>query len=267
MSSNEPAKPNHLEPSPLGTKEYWDNLYTTEITNHTQDKSDVGTIWFSGSSAEDKILPFLDEKIVGEKILGAEVGANNCSFLDLGTGNGHFLLRLRGVSEEDEDDDEEDGRQTWRGRMLGVDYSEKSIEFARRIVGDKKAEMESEVEFLWWDIMTQDPFAAGVLSGEQGNGWDVVHDKGTFDAISLSEEQDENGRRVCEQYKEKVVPLVREGGLLLLTSCNWTAEELKAWFEGGGLRTVGEIGYRSFSFGGKKGQTISSVCFMKQSSS
>lgn len=151
--------------------------------------------------------------------------------------------------------------------MLGVDYSERSIEFARRIAADKKDIMESDIEFMWWDIMAQDPSSAGVLSGKQANGWDVVHDKGTFDAISLSDEKDENGGRICEQYREKVVPLIREGGLLLLTSCNWTAEELKAWFEGGALTTVGEIGYRSFSFGGKKGQTISSVCFMKKSSS
>ena len=52
-------------------------------------------------------------------------------------------------------------------------------------------------------------------------------DKGTYDAISLS--PSEAGRkRVC--YIESVAALLSAGGLLVITSCNWTAEELKAQF-------------------------------------
>jgi len=110
----------------------------------------------------------------------------------------------------------------------------------------------------------------------------VVLDKGTFDAISLSEERDGRGRRVVEGYKEGVVAVMKEGGGLLVTSCNWTEVELRGWFEdadageGGdagdgreegqgrvGLRFERSIEYRSFSFGGRKGQTISSCCFRK----
>ena len=182
--------------------------------------------------------------------------------LDLGTGNGHFLFRLR---ERDSDTDKEDDEGGWKGRMLGVDYSEKSIEFARRIAGDKgvgSGTGEREVEFRWWDVISQDPVGV-VLEGKNEKGWDVVLDKGTFDAISLSEEKDENGRRICEGYKERIVPLIREEGILLVTSCNWTEEELVAWFQGGVLEYLDTIKYKSFSFGGKKGQTISSVCFRK----
>ena len=177
--------------------------------------------------------------------------------MDLGTGNGHFLFALR----EGEEDGEGNG---WAGRMLGVDYSERSVEFAKRIAGDKGygEGSEKEVEFRKWDIMTEDPSGV-VLSGANEKGWDVVLDKGTFDAISLSEEKDAQGRRICEGYNERVVPLVREGGILLVTSCNWTEEELEKWFAGGELEILGRIEYRSFSFGGKKGQTISSVCFRK----
>ena len=111
-------------------------------------------------------------------------------------------------------------------------------------------------------MIVQDPKGV-VLEGENEKGWDVVLDKGTFDAITLSEEQDESGRRICEGYKERVMPLIREGGIFLVTSCNWTEEELGAWFKGEGLEFVESIAYKSFSFAGRKGQTISSVCFRK----
>jgi hypothetical protein len=176
-------------------------------------------------------------------------------------------LRAGGGDDEagDEGEEEGDGKEGWGGRMLGVDYSEKSIEFARRIAGDKgfgAGTGRREVEFKWWDLMSEDPVGV-VLEGGNEKGWDVVLDKGTFDAISLSEEKDASGRRICEVYKERVVPLIREGGILLVTSCNWTEEELIAWLEGGELEYVDTIKYKSFSFGGRKGQTISSVCFRK----
>lgn len=240
----------------------WDNLYITELSNHALDPTDEGTVWFDDSAAEDKVLSFLQKKIEEEQILGPDISKSNCSFLDLGTGNGHFLFALR-EGEEDEEEEEGEGNG-WAGRMLGVDYSERSVEFAKRIASDKGygEGSEKEVEFQKWDIMTEDPSGV-VLSGVNEKGWDVVLDKGTFDAISLSEEKDAQGRRICEGYKERVVPLVREGGILLVTSCNWTEEELEKWFAGGELEILGRIEYRSFSFGGKKGQTISSVCFRK----
>ena len=187
--------------------------------------------------------------------------------MDLGTGNGHFLFALREGGDEEEEDEGKDGQEKggWGGRMLGVDYSEKSVEFARRIAGGKgfgKGAGVREVEFRWWDLMSAEPDGV-VLEGTNENGWDVVLDKGTFDAISLSEEKDANGRRMCEGYKERVVPLVRGGGILLVTSCNWTEEELVAWFQGDELEYLDTIKYKSFSFGGRKGQTISSVCFRK----
>ncbi|KAF8864092.1 putative S-adenosylmethionine-dependent methyltransferase of the seven beta-strand family [Acephala macrosclerotiorum] len=265
MSAEPPTKPTHLEPSKLGTKEYWDNLYTTEISNHCLDPSDEGTIWFDDSSAEDKILSFLSEQICENRILGPDTTRENCSFLDLGTGNGHFLFSLRGAGEEDYEEEEGEG---WGGRMLGVDYSERSVEFAKRIARGKgfgENDEGKEVEFKWWDLMSQDPVRV-VLEGRNEKGWDVVLDKGAFDAISLSEEKDGQGRRICEGYKERVVPLVRAGGIFLVTSCNWTEEELRGWFEGGELEYVDTIKYKSFSFGGRKGQTISSVCFKRLSS-
>lgn len=260
----------------------------------------MGTIWFDDSSAEDKVVHFLNREVFEKDLLGVGEGRRRGDFslLDLGTGNGHFLIRLREGEEEDSEEEEQEEEEggpkedadlgkRWVGRMMGVDYSEKSIEFARRIAQDKREERaerekedgrtneegESEIEFVTWDIMKEDP-SPRVLSGKQTRGWDVVLDKGTFDAISLSEETDANGKRIFEGYRERVLALVREGGMAIVTSCNWTEGELIEWFVGkregerGGegrdrFEVLRKIEYRSFSFGGVKGQTVCSVCFKK----
>jgi EEF1A lysine methyltransferase 2 len=110
-----------------------------------------------------------------------------------------------------------------------------------------------------------------LLTPPNEKGFDVVLDKGTFDAISLAEERlggdaDGEGKRLCEGYKDRILPLVKEGGLFLVTSCNWTEEELRRWFGGGELAFETGLRYRSFRFGGREGQSISSVCFRKRKS-
>lgn len=153
------------------------------------------------------------------------------------------------------------------GRTMGVDYSQRSIELAKRIAEGNgygtTGSMKPEIEFEHWDIMKDTPGDI-ILSGDNADGWDVVLDKGTFDAISLSEEKDENGVRICEAYRDRVVRLVREQGILLVTSCNWTEAELKEWFECEELEVLDTIKYRSYRFGGREGQSISTVCFRRR---
>ncbi|KAG8161783.1 hypothetical protein KVR01_008770 [Diaporthe batatas] len=270
MADNQPSIPNHLEPSELGTKEYWDNLYKREIVNNASDPNDRGTVWFDDSDAEAKLLQFLEDLEEGTTTAAADgdgigggashepvaLDKHSTSFLDLGCGNGSLLFALR-----------EEG---WRGRCLGVDYSGESVALARQIAGSGAVAGDEEVEFAEWDVL-RGGYGA-VLLGAQARGWDVVHDKGTFDAVSLSDEADARGRRVSEGYKGRVLRLVRPGGLFLVTSCNWTEAELEGWFgEGsagveGGARfvRVGRVEYPSFSFGGVKGQTISTLCFQRR---
>lgn len=102
-------------------------------------------------------------------------------------------------------------------------------------------------------------------------GFDIVHDKGTFDAVSLSSETDSTGKRVCERYPAIARGLVRKGGFLVVTSCNWTEEELVRWFvkdgdgdsDGKGLRVWGRVEYPRFRFGGREGQGVCTVCFVR----
>lgn len=171
------------------------------------------------------------------------------TFLDLGTGNGEMLFLLR-----------ENGG--FKGRVVGVDYSPASIHLCRQIAMKKGyalgPSLRGGMEFTQWDIMNMAPPPQWI------EGWDVVLDKGTFDAVSLSAETDGQGRRVCEGYREKAEGLVKKGGLLLVTSCNWTEEELKGWFGGRELEVVGRVEYPAFKFGGMTGQSVCSVCFRKK---
>ncbi|KAF4535933.1 S-adenosylmethionine-dependent methyltransferase [Lasiodiplodia theobromae] len=256
------AHPTHLDPSDLGTKAYWDACYEREIANHAEHPSDEGTVWFADANAEERMVSYLDDLADDWRLIkgddegfedesAAEAERDCTSFLDLGTGNGHLLFALRD--------------EGWRGRMVGVDYSARSVELARRIAAERAKEEEkaaaADVDFEEWDILGEEPRQEWL----QG-GFDVVLDKGTFDAISLSAETDAQGRRIFEGYREKVEPLIKPGGLLLITSCNWTADELKAWFvvEGGLLEYEDKIKYSSFTFGGRSGSKVCSLCFKKK---
>ncbi|KAL9084434.1 MAG: hypothetical protein Q9165_008072 [Trypethelium subeluteriae] len=228
------------------------------------------TIWFADSNASPKILAYLDS-LAQDGLLDP----SSTRFLDLGTGNGHMLLELR-----------EEG---WAGEMLGVDYSEGSVSLARNVaaattardemmaeesnmegvevIGDGAVKVDADrvvsanlLHFTIWDILHDQP---GDWLGE---GFDVVLDKGTFDAISLSAETDGQGRRAFEGYRERVERLVKVGGFFLVTSCNWTEEELRGWFDAGKLTYWARLKYPTFTFGGVKGQTICSLCLKRQTS-
>lgn len=226
------------------------------MRNHAADPSDIGTVWFDDSDAETKVVDFLSDLASSSSLPSPPPDApckETASLLDLGCGNASLLFTLRAAG--------------WTGRARGVDYSPQSIALARQVAASKAAEADSPlpVELAEWDVVAG-PLDA-VLDGAQARGWDVVLDKGTFDAVSLSDERDARGRRrPCEAYRDRVVRVVRPAGLLVVTSCNWTEPELVEWFAGGhrpGFAVTGRVRYRTFSFGGVKGQTISTVCFRK----
>lgn len=156
--------------------------------------------------------------------------------------------------------------------MLGIDYSATSIKLARQIEwrksqerSDKEAvESSTPVSFEEHDILSR-TLPSHMMCG----GFDVVLDKGTFDAISLSSERDVAGRHICETYCSFVKPLIRDGGLFIITSCNWTEIELLAWFgsrdasEAGTFKLKDRIKYPKFTFGGQTGQSVVTLCFEK----
>ncbi|KAL8843968.1 MAG: hypothetical protein Q9176_001663 [Flavoplaca citrina] len=238
--------PTHLDPSELGNKEYWETTYSNDLTTHTQNPTDTGTIWFSTSNASTLTIAHLLS-------FSPPLPKPTTTFLDLGTGNGEMLFLLRS----------EGG---FTGSMLGIDYSPASIELATRVARQKGYDTDEEIRFREWDILWEPTAENGWEEGQ----FDVVLDKGTFDAISLNEETDGLGRRVCEGYRDRVVKMAKVGGRFLVTSCNWTENELKEWFEGKvgdgsshGLEFEGRVEYPKFRFGGNEGQSVYGVCFRR----
>ncbi|OAA58798.1 hypothetical protein ISF_06581 [Cordyceps fumosorosea ARSEF 2679] len=271
-------KPKHLDPSELGTREYWDKLYTTEIANHAANPDDIGTVWFDDSDAESKMLAFLDRLAGNIPDSGSEASSSSdpesssspqtvtatslckesASIVDLGCGNGSILFALRA--------------RGWLGPLAGVDYSAHSIRLASQIAAAASTQEPPSsfaIRFVECDLLHGPPLSSLLPAP---NTFDVVLDKGTFDAISLSDATDDRDRRACEGYRARVLPLLPVGGLFLITSCNWTEDELRGWFVGGEgvdgavFEEAGRVKYRSFSFGGVSGQTISTLCFRKVSS-
>lgn len=59
--------------------------------------------------------------------------------------------------------------------------------------------------------------------------------------------------------------LTDAGGIFLITSCNFTEEELKAKFitPETGLQYYGNVPKETFTFGGQTGSTVSTVAFVK----
>ena len=219
----------------------WDATYAQDITTNTETPSHTGQDWFSDQNASSKVLDYLVSSAL-------KLDLQTTSFLDVGAGNGEMLFVLR----------EEGG---FEGRMVGVDYSDASIQLGKKRLASIQEDGGADIggiAFEEWDVMHSVPREAWQ------DGFDVVLDKGTFDAISLSDEADEAGRRICEGYREKVEVLVKPGGYLVVTSCNWNEEELKGWFGGGQLEVFGRIEYPVFRFGGQTGQSVSTLCFRKR---
>jgi SAM-dependent methyltransferase len=201
----------------------WEQAYDVETRNFSSNPTDEGQIWFSESDAEGRILSYLTDEDI----------SSTASFLDVGTGNGHLLFELI-----------EEGKYEG-GDLVGIDYSPKAVVLAQKIAEERG--LAEKVKFYVSDCIKDDlPSAEWVSRTEGERGFDIVLDKGTFDAISLSNEllEDGSGRRIYESYSKKIVGVMKHGGLLMVTSCNWTEEELKRKLlvaEGGSLfpRLVG----------------------------
>ncbi|CCC67915.1 hypothetical protein NCAS_0A13570 [Naumovozyma castellii] len=221
-----------LNVSKLGTKQYWDDFYSLERQNFKENSEDTGECWFNDNDAEQKMIDFLDENIGSYRI------AADASMLDLGTGNGHLLFELY--------------ENDFHGQMLGVDYSEQSVQFANEIAKSKS--LDEKIRFKQADI----------FQSEWNPGkFDVVLDKGTLDAIALSGIKFDDGKTVVDIYGKIIERILEKDSVFLITSCNFTEEELIKIIETDKLKCWETIKYPVFEFGGVKGSTISSVAFVK----
>ncbi|XP_001640218.2 EEF1A lysine methyltransferase 2 isoform X1 [Nematostella vectensis] len=213
-----------LPPSELGTKQYWDSAYETELSNF-DDHGDVGEIWF-GEGCLNRMIKWIKK---------CPRITKNSSILDVGCGNGMLLVPLAQDNYKD---------------LLGIDYSAAAIKLAISV-----AEQESvNIKFMECDILE---LRGGPLEEKT---FDMCLDKGTYDAISLNPDDS----LACRQkYIKSVSELLRPHALLVITSCNWTKSELIKQFQNE-FHFLEEIPAPTFSFGGGQGHTATSVVFEKQ---
>lgn len=124
--------------------------------------------------------------------------------IDLGCGNGMMLVELydEGFTQ-----------------LTGVDYSQNAIDLASQVLKDK--DLFDIVRLERFDILGDDV-------GEFQYHFKVAHDKGTYDAVSLNPDNPKDKR---EKYINAVREILVPGGLFVITSCNWTEDELLNHFE------------------------------------
>ncbi|KAJ7455340.1 S-adenosyl-L-methionine-dependent methyltransferase, partial [Mycena galericulata] len=235
-----------LQPSKLGRKEHWDQVYENELENF-REHGDEGEIWWDsapisfGVESVDKMVKWALQHVPPSQ---------NSSTLEVGCGNGTLLFALVEAGY--------DG-----SRLCGIDYSADAVNLARAIATTTDAG--DSITFAECDFLTADPPLLSHMPQDlRPEAWDLLLDKGTFDAIALGE-KDDAGKSPAARYPGRVARLLKPGGSFLITSCNFTEDELRVNFETPetGLRYHSRIQHRTFTFGGKSGSSCSSVAFMK----
>jgi len=155
------------------------------------------------------------------------------SILEVGSGNGALLFALA----------EGRGEACYPAhRLLGIDYSEGAVQLAQSVAHSRNL---TAITFSVCDFLHEDP----PLLADQNGAWDLIFDKGTYDAIALME-KDEDGKIPVEGYPMRVAKLLNPGGHFLITcayvcivplgfetkgplitpACNFTEFELQSKF-------------------------------------
>ncbi|KAL3341333.1 hypothetical protein AABB24_025738 [Solanum stoloniferum] len=246
--------------SMLGFQSYWDSAYADELANY-REHGHAGEVWFGADVMEivaswtrglcTGICQNHLSNHVGD---GEQVGVHekdlaDWSVLDIGTGNGLLLQQLSKQGFSD---------------LTGTDYSEGAIDLARRLADRDSF---TNIKFLVDDI----------LETKLDTTFRLVLDKGTLDAIGLH--PDGPIKRIM--YWDAVSRIVASGGLLVITSCNSTKDELveevetlnqrknavgnqEASSDPPPFRYLDHVRtYPTFTFGGSVGSRVATVAFMR----
>jgi len=224
-----------LKPSKLGTKQYWDDVYASELENF-EEIGDEGEVWFGEESVE-KMVDWCLRIVPPEK---------SPLVLELGSGNGILLTALV-----------ENGYNP--DLIQGIDYSQGAVQLAKKVAfargGTFSRISYNTCDFLYGKVPTLRP---------EPSTFDLVLDKGTFDAIALAV-KNHDGNSPCDLYTRQLFSTLSSGGYFLITSCNFTEEELIERFTGPDhpLEFHSKIQHQTFTFGGKSGSIVATVAFRK----
>ncbi|KAJ5628917.1 hypothetical protein N7490_011145 [Penicillium lividum] len=200
-----------------------ENSIADDSDADVNEEDDPGTSWFSEHNAPEKVLRFLTRRSFPLSPKNTRTQSQP-TILDLGTGNGSMLALLQ-------------KRGGFSGKMVGVDYSPLSVELARELqrsrghsayrTDDEESDDEDSedgqeqeqggveippIQFEEWDVLASkaalSPTGLPITSTDSDSeilpwfpysagGFDIVLDKGTFDAISLADDAKET-RTVVE---------------------------------------------------------------------
>lgn len=261
-SDKDEADVNEVESSMLGLQSYWDSSYAEDLANY-HEHGQAGEIWFGAdvmdtvaSWARNLCLNMTQHPNVTEdsdcrsKATDAVKDLSSWSVLDIGTGNGLLLHELAKQGFSD---------------LTGTDYSEGAIELARSVA---IRDGFPNINFLVDDI----------LETKLDRKFQLVTDKGTLDAIGLHPD----GPLKRLMYWESLMNLVAPGGILVITSCNNTKDELlqevhnfnqrntvsenleKGGSEQAVFKYIDHIQtYPTIMFGGVEGSRVSTVAFLR----
>ncbi|KAM1061022.1 hypothetical protein PS2_025321 [Malus domestica] len=247
--------------SMLGLQSYWDAAYADELANF-REHGHTGEVWFGADVMEvvaswtkslciDISKGCTPNHVDNNKSDTVEQGdkyLSGWSVLDIGTGNGLLLQELSKQGFSD---------------LTGTDYSEGAIDLARSLADRDGL---PNIKFLVDDI----------LETKLERQFQLVVDKGTLDAIGLH--PDGSIKRVI--YWDSVSRLVASGGLLVITSCNSTKDELVQEVESFNQRSATQVQetrkdppkfqylshvrtYPTFMFGGSVGSRVATVAFLR----
>ncbi|XP_053306423.1 EEF1A lysine methyltransferase 2 isoform X2 [Spea bombifrons] len=190
-----------------------------------QEYGDEGEIWF-GEGSMARVVRWLNAQRVPP----------TSSILDIGTGNGMLLVELA---------------KSGYSNLTGIDYCTQAIELARSI-----CEKEGVPQHVHLEVTD---FLETFHPVQQ---FDICLDKGTYDAVSLDPSGAAEKRR---QYIKSLCHALKPHGLFIITSCNWTRDELLIAF-GEDFEIADELPTPTFNFGGHSGKSVTALVFKKKKS-
>jgi methylase of polypeptide subunit release factors len=130
--------------------------------------------------------------------------SGNPAILEVGSGNGTLLLAMHEASYP-------------ASRMCGIDYSPDAVKLAQSIA-TSRGDAASDITFSTCDFLSEEAPVPELIKKDvsEWEGWDLVLDKGTYDAIALGEKLS-NGQSPAAGYPARLAELFRPGGYFLIT--------------------------------------------------
>lgn len=217
------------------------NIFLSLLQMEELDVSELGSREYWENRYKDELNNFEEHGELGEIWFGEDIGhrilkwlnkksvPKSSKILDVGCGNGMFLIELCSDGFTD---------------LSGIDYSDDAIKLAKSI---------SETRSLKIAYSTCD-----ILNGLDGQ-FDIIHDKGTYDAMCLNA----NINEFRPKYLNNIWSSLIFEGLFIITSCNWTKDELNQHFQPY-FACIDSIPTPQFTFGGETGNTVTSLIYKKK---